>query len=130
MSVMGGIALCLLGSALCVLLSAYRPEFSMAVVIVLGAAIFASVIGSIAPQLKDIEGLISKAGLGNRYLKIALKALGICYISGFAADICRDFGQSALASKAELIGKCATFLLSLPLLRAVVEIAFSFIGEV
>ncbi|MBE6767131.1 MAG: stage III sporulation protein AD [Ruminococcaceae bacterium] len=130
MNVIGGIALCLLGSALCVLLAGYRPEFSMAVVVCIGAIILGSIIKNIAPIMDDMSALISRTGLDSGYFKIALKALGICYITAFAADICRDFGQTALASKAELIGKCAVFLLCVPLLRAIVNIALSFIGEV
>ncbi|MEE1277947.1 MAG: SpoIIIAC/SpoIIIAD family protein, partial [Acutalibacteraceae bacterium] len=64
------------------------------------------------------------------YMKTALKALGICYITQFAADVCRDFGQTALASKAELAGKCAIFLLSLPLVTSIVEIAVNMIGGI
>jgi len=37
------------------------------------------------------------------------------YLSGFISDLCRDAGQTALASKAEIAGKCAIFLLCVPL---------------
>ncbi len=130
MNVISGVALCLLGGALCVLISGYKPEYSMAIVICIGVIIFGTVIVSAAPAFEELEALLSKTGLDSGYFKIALKALGVCYITSFAADICRDFGQSALASKAELVGKGAVFLLCLPLLRAVAEIALSFAGEV
>ncbi len=130
MSTIGGLALCLLGSALCVLLIGYRPEYSLAVAACIGALIFGFVIKSIVPAMENLTRLLSGTGLNLGYFKIALKSLGICYISSFAADICRDFGQSSLAAKAELIGKCAVFLLCLPMLSAVIEIALSFIGEV
>ena len=130
MSVTGSLALCLLGSAICVLLAGYKPEYSLAVAICIGAVVFGSVLANIIPAFQRLSQLLSRTGLDSGYFKIALKALGVCYITGFAADICRDFGQSALAAKAELVGKCAVFLLCLPLLEAVIEIALSFIGEV
>ena len=57
-----------------------------------------------------------------------VKALGIAYISEFAADTCRDFGQSALAAKAEFAGKCAIFILCVPPAISVLEAAFKVAG--
>ncbi len=130
MSTIGALALCLLGSAVCVLLVGYKPEYSLAVAVCIGVLIFGFVLKSVVPVFDDLMQLLSKTGLDSGYFKIALKSLGICYISSFAADICRDFGQSSLAAKAELVGKCAVFLLCMPLMTAVIEIALSFIGEV
>ncbi len=57
------------------------------------------------------------------YFKVALKTLGIAYLTGFVADTCRDFGQTALASVAETGGRCAIFLLCLPLLSSLLQAA-------
>ena len=45
-----------------------------------------------------------------------------------AADACRDAGENAMAAKAELAGKAAMLLLSLPLFEKVAELAASLIG--
>ena len=130
MNAMSLLALCLIGSALCVLLSGYKPEYSLAVAVLIGVFIFGEIIKTTIPALAKMGELLSLTSLNSGYFKIALKSLGVCYISSFAADICRDFGQSSLAAKALLIGKCAVFLLSLPMLSAITEVALSFIGEV
>ncbi len=121
--------LCIVCAVMCILLSAYKPEYAMAIVIVAGCIIFTSVIGRITPTLTKLQSILTAANIDSDWFKIAFKALGICYVTQFAADLCRDFGQSALASKAELAGKCAVFLLSVPLLEAIINIAVSFIGE-
>lgn len=102
----------------------------MAVVIIAGCAIFLSLLKYIVPVLKELKGLAERAGTEIGGFKIAFKALGVCYITQFAADTCRDFGQSALASKAELVGKCAVLLLSVPLIENITEIALQLIGVV
>ena len=66
-------------------------------------------------------------GVDVAYFKVALKALGIGYVTGFAADICRDAGQTSLASITETVGRCGIFLLSLPLVLNVVDLALGFI---
>lgn len=124
------LALCVLAAMLCLILSGYKPEYSMAVVIIAGCAIFLSLLEYIVPVLKELKGLAERAGTEIGGFKIAFKALGVCYITQFAADTCRDFGQSALASKAELVGKCAVLLLSVPLIENITEIALQLIGVV
>ena len=80
------------------------------------------------PQLTYLKSAFEKASGTATYFSVALKALGISYITGFVADTCRDFGQSALASKAELAGKCAIFILCVPPTLSVLETALKFAG--
>ena len=62
------------------------------------------------------------------YVLVLFKALGICYLTQFAADSCRDAGESALAVKAEIAGRIAVLLISLPLLSQVASTAMDLIG--
>ena len=56
--------------------------------------------------------------------------LNVCLpiISKFAADLCRDNGQSALADKAELAGRVSLIILSLPFFKSIVNVATSLIA--
>ena len=56
------------------------------------------------------------------------KTLGICFLAQFAADSCRDAGESALASKVELAGKISILVLSLPLFEDIAQTALGLIG--
>ncbi len=70
-------------------------------------------------QLKSVTDFIStiskSAGIDFKYIQIILKCIGICYLGDFASSICRDCGESALASNSELACKCSILALSLPL---------------
>ena len=57
----------------------------------------------------------------NDYIKILFKALGICYLTEFSADICRDCKENAVASAAEVFGKIQLVVLSLPLFESIIE---------
>lgn len=87
------------------------------------------IIKNILVPLSLIEQRIESYGIDNSYFKVALKALGIGYITAFIADSCRDAGQTALALKAELAGKCAIFLLSVPLVLSILETAIGFVND-
>ncbi|MBP3706722.1 MAG: stage III sporulation protein AD, partial [Clostridia bacterium] len=90
------------------------------------AAITVTCIYKIFPSITAIGNIFKKSGVTSGYFLTALKALGIAYISSFAADTCRDSGQTALAAKAEFAGKCAIFILTVPIILNVLEIALEF----
>ena len=62
-------------------------------------------------------------GIDTYYFTVVLKAVGIGWLTRFISDTCRDSGLASIASGAELAGRCAIFLLSLPLLLKLMEIA-------
>ena len=75
-----------------------------------------------------MSDLLRAAALPGEYAVILFKALGICWLAQFAADSCRDAGESALASKVELAGKTAVLLTTLPLFSAVAELVTELAG--
>lgn len=117
----------LISAVLSVTLKKENPEYALLVGLSAGIItmflIFASLGDSIAYLIEKIESY----GIKTEYFSVALKALGIGYITSFVADACRDCGQTSLASKAELAGKTAIFIISLPLLITVLDIAVGFL---
>jgi stage III sporulation protein AD len=57
-----------------------------------------------------------------------LKALGMALISKLCADVCRDTGESALASGVESVGKIAIFALAVPTFVKILELVFEMLG--
>lgn len=123
------LGICIIAAILSVILRENKYEYAIILSITAGAIIFLSLLSSMLNSFFEIRSIIAKAGIDSSYFLIAFKALGICIITGFTADICRDFGQTALAGRAELAGRCAIFLISLPLLSSLLSAAYSFIGN-
>lgn len=55
------------------------------------------------------------------YLAVIFKVIGIAYLGEFAAQICRDSGSTAVASKIELAAKIIILSLMLPILSAILQ---------
>ncbi len=128
MSLTSVLGICIISAILGVILKQYKPEYSLSVAIIAGSIIFFYLLAQVIKPVFEIRNMIASKGVDTSYFSVAFKALGICIITGFVSDICKDFGQSALAGKAEFAGRCAIFILSLPLLKELLEMAFSFIG--
>lgn len=128
MNIMGiaGIAVC--AAVVAAMLKRYHQEYSIIIGIAAGVVILLEVFGSLTPVLKQVGGLLSSSGLSSQYAVILLKTLGICFLAQFAADSCRDAGESSLASQVELAGKIAIVILSLPLFQKIASTALSLIG--
>ncbi|MBQ8202671.1 MAG: stage III sporulation protein AD [Clostridia bacterium] len=109
-----------------VLLKGYRPEFSFLTSVCACVTALLLIVNALAPFIDYLDGILKRGNVDAGYFTVVLKALAISYIASFAADTCRDYGQSALALKAELAGKCAIFALSIPLMKSVLETALGF----
>lgn len=121
------LAICLITAILAVVLKQQKSEYALMTVLGGGAVVTVYILKSIVGPIGYIKAQIENCGISADCFKVALKALGIGYITGFIADACRDSGQSSLASKAELAGKCAVFLLSVPLIASILQTAIGFL---
>lgn len=120
-------AICILASAFALILRQKSAEYSFAVAVVTAVIVIAFVLKSIAEPINLIFEKLKDSGVKTEYFKIALKAVGVAYITDFIADVSRDAGQTSIASKAELAGKAVIFLLSVPVLMSVLETALGFV---
>lgn len=110
-----------------VLLRQSRPEFSLLLIIITATISLLLILSAIVKPLNALMEKFSGYGVELSYFKIALKAVGIGYVTGFCADICRDAGHNSLATLSEIAGKCGIFILSLPLVFNIIDLALGFI---
>lgn len=121
------LAICIITAVLAVVLKQQKGEYALMAALAGGTVVTLYILKGVLAQIEYINTKLLNNGINTEYFGVALKALGIGYVTGFIADICRDSGQASLASKAELAGKCAIFIISLPLIGAVLDTALSFI---
>ena len=105
-----------------------KPE--IAPLIVLGGA--AVVLAMLADSLLDVSGSVDEmmklAGIEKENVSILMKALGICVVTQFAADICYDNSCSSMAAAVELAGRIGAIALAMPMLKTVAELAIGLIN--
>ncbi|MGN0492727.1 MAG: SpoIIIAC/SpoIIIAD family protein [Acutalibacteraceae bacterium] len=121
------LAVCLITAVLAIVLKQQKGEYALLAALAGGTVVALYILKSLSAPIEYINGRLSDFGIKAEYFGVALKALGIGYVTGFIADACRDSGQASLAAKAELAGRCAIFILSLPLISAVLDTALSFL---
>ena len=98
-----------------------RSDLVVLILLVSGISIFIFVFSELKGIISFLQELSETAGINIVYLELVIKILGIAYISSFCSEICKDAGAGSLASKVELVGKIFILILSLPILRAVLD---------
>ena len=114
----------LVGTVLALILGQYRPEFRMLVTAAVTLLLMAMVLEQLSPVLEQLRSSMELTGLTGDYAAILFKAVGICLLTQLAGDVCRDSGESSIASKIELAGRAAILLTAMPLIQEVLAWAW------
>ncbi|MCI3920177.1 stage III sporulation protein AD [Paenibacillus sp. TRM 82003] len=86
-----------------------------------GVVIFLFLVGKIADIIAMLERLADQSNVNMVFFQTILKIIGIAYIAEFGAQVVRDAGQEAIASKIELAGKVLIMVLAIPIISVIVE---------
>lgn len=113
---------CVCGAIIAILLKQYCHEQSLMVSLAASAAVLAGALLLLTPQLSDIMDIFASAGISDSFIALILKAAAICFITQITCELCRDSGEGALAAAAELWGRGALTVLSLPVVRSLLEL--------
>jgi len=122
MDIMQIVALGIISAILIMVLKEYRPELAMQVSIVAGLIIFLSMMGKFNQVLEVLKSYAAKADVDILYFATILKIIGIAYITEFGAQVCRDSGESSIASKIEFAGKVLIMAIAVPIYAALFDI--------
>lgn len=98
-----------------------RPEIAMQLSLALTAIILLLMLSKINVVLNLFRDLAEKANINQLYLNTILKIIGIAYITEFGAQICKDAGEGAIASKIEFAGKVMVMILAVPIITLVID---------
>lgn len=104
-----------------IILKQYKPEFTVYVSICAGAIILGLVLTRLSAIIQLLTELSNKVSDTNGFLTVLIKITGIAFLTEFAVSICKDSGESAIASKVDLGGKVIIISMSIPIISALLE---------
>jgi len=80
------------------------------------------ILSQLTGVFNTITNLGERANVNTAYLNIVFKIIGISYISEFGSQLCKDAGESSIASKIEFAGKVMILAISAPVILALVDL--------
>jgi stage III sporulation protein AD len=115
------VGLALVTTVLLLILRQEKPVMAVMLSIVFSAVIFILMMEKITAILDVMKELVNRAGINYFFLATVLKILGVAYLGEFAAAICSDAGEQAVARKVEFASKIIIAVLALPIIAAIIE---------
>ena len=105
-----------------------KPEIAPLVIIGGAAVVIITLTDNLLEVSQSVDEMMKLAGIEKENVSILMKALGICVVTQFAADICYDNSCSSMAAAVELAGKIGAIMLAMPMIKTVAEIAIGLIN--
>ena len=111
----------LIATFLALVLKEQKPVFAFSLVLIVGALIFIFLLDHIQAIFHLLKQLAKDANINLVYVETILKIIGVAYIAEFGAQIAKDAGQGAIASKIELAGKLIIMGMAIPIVKVIIE---------
>lgn len=111
----------LIALILIIILKQYKPEFTIYVSLIAGALILTLIFSKISGIINLLSNLSDKISIHQEFIVLLIKITGIAILTEFAVSICKDSGETAIASKVDMGGKVIMISMSIPILSGLLE---------
>ena len=116
------------GSLLALQFKSGKAEYGIYISIVLSIIVFVGILGHLETLIETMRRIGEYINIDSVYIKILLKMLGITYVCEFTSSICKDAGYQTIAGQIEIFGKLSVFVLSMPVLLALLDTVKGFLS--
>ena len=105
-----------------IIIKQYKPEFAIYISIIAGIIILYMRLDEFKNIISLLQTITTKSGINSQFLSLLLKITGIALLTEFAISICKDAGESAIASKIEIGSKVVVISMSIPIISGLLEV--------
>lgn len=104
------------------LLKPSKPEIAMIVGVCGSVCTFVYIIDLLQDAFGLFDYIMEITNLDSKLFTLLIKIVGVGYITEFSANLCADSGSSSMASKIMLAGKLVIFVMSVPIIKSLIEL--------
>lgn len=104
-----------------IIIKQYKPEFAIYVSLVSGIIILFLIMGKLDGIIQILKSFANKASINSEFLIVLLKITGIAIMTEYVVSVCKDAGESAIASKVDLGGRVIIISMSIPIISGLLE---------
>ena len=120
------VLLCVTAAMIAVVVRRGALEFALLLAIACVCAVMLFLAEPIRSLLYFLEELGDGSGVSQQLFLPLYKTIGIAFVVKLGGDLCRDVGETALASVVDLAGSLCALFVALPLLQAVLALVMEF----
>ncbi|MEG0986983.1 MAG: SpoIIIAC/SpoIIIAD family protein [Clostridia bacterium] len=110
------VGLCVTAALMCAAIKVHKPELAMVLSMASGVLAILWSLEYITDAARQLEALATGAGLTDAACQMMYRACGLALLTDFGAGLCRDAGESTLATRVDFAGRAALLAMTVPLL--------------
>ncbi|MBQ8000670.1 MAG: hypothetical protein IJ298_05555 [Ruminococcus sp.] len=115
-------------SVLAVLLKKHNAEYSLILTVCCVTLILMYLISSVVFAVSGIEDIFANSSIDITYMETLLKCVGICFVTEFTCDCCKDASQNALSSVVLMSGRICVLITAFPLFKEFLSLSLDLTG--
>jgi len=113
-------AIVIVAAILSLIVRQYKGEYSLVIQLSGILLVILVALSTISSLFEQITSVMTDSQIDSEFVNLIIKILGISVIIELSADICRDTGNSALASNVEFLGKIIILSMTFPMIKTLV----------
>ena len=110
------------------LLEGQSREYAVGLSLLCGCAVAGVAMSALLPIRDQLTALVQGNASLISALSLLMKGLGICYLAGFATNVCKDAGAASYAHYVEWIARLSLVGLYLPVLLDLAKQVTAWLG--
>ena len=122
MSIFQIVAVGILGAVLSITLKKQAPQIAVLIAITCSVLIFLMVLPMLTETVQLLSRLGEMAGGEAAYIGVAIRVIGVAYMTELGASVCNDAGESAIAAKIDLSGRVIILVMAMPIIVDILRI--------
>ncbi len=122
------VGIALIGITVVILLRTAKPEYAVFATIATGVIMVVTMLGTLQDVVLEFDKLVKQSGIDSEVFSLVLKIIGIGYLTEYSSSVAEDAGCVSIASKLQFGGKIIIFLMSISIVKALVEVVSSLVG--
>lgn len=115
--------LCILASAMAMVVRQMHPQSAALLTISFGAMVLLVIVPMVRTYIDEVLALLDGLRLQGSYGRVMLKAMGISLVTQLCAEACREMDAAAVAGRAELCGRLALLGVCMPVFLELTRMA-------
>lgn len=124
------IGIALTGVVVVTLLKTAKPEFVVFATIATGVVMIVILLSSLTDVVIAFDEIVQKSGVNDEVFAVVLKIIGIGYLTEYSSSVASDAGCASIAQKLQFGGKIVIFLLSISIVKALVEVVSTLMSAI
>jgi len=116
------VAVGIMGAVLSITIKKQSPEIALLITITASVLIFLMVLPMLTEAVHIVTLLGELADGQAAYVGLALRVIGVAYMTELGASVCKDADETAIAAKIDLAGRVIILVMAMPIIMDILRI--------